>query len=84
MSTHTEEDLAEWLKDRPESVKKLAEEFPPWLFVGFPLRHIGYTEHDALIFIERGVEDSVDNRIYICAKHLREGGELHCEHSENH
>ncbi len=69
---------ADWLKDRPESVQRLATEFPP--DVGIVLEGvihyvIGYTEGDRLILSP--VDPSVDleaaheEKVYLCASHVR-------------
>ena len=67
-----------WLGSRPESVQKLAAEFPIGTVVkhdGKNLHLLGYNESDMLILSE--IDPHVDydganeSKVYICAEHLR-------------
>ena len=75
----------EWLEKRPESIKKLAAEFPfgtVWKIHAEDLVIVGWNEQDIVIFsklwsIGPDKELHIDriflpeSRIYICAEHLR-------------
>ena len=71
--------LEKWLAERPESVRKLAEEFPinTTVLLDGDLAYImGYTEGDELIFSfidpRKNYEKAVAERFLLCAKHVRE------------
>lgn len=73
-----EEEMAQWLKTRPECVRELAKEFPAGMSIkdeGKVLHLMGWTEDDTLIFTDLNPYDDYDkateNPIYICASHLR-------------
>lgn len=68
-----------WLASRPESVQKLAAEFPGGtviMFDGVSHHILGYTEDDTLILspVNPGVDydSAMSNRVYLCAQHLRD------------
>jgi hypothetical protein len=79
----------QWVASRPESVQKLAKEFPPGTRIkvrGQLAYLIGYTEGDSLIFsiidpnrdFDKSMRD--ENKRYVCAKHFRDGAVCSCEH----
>jgi hypothetical protein len=68
-----------WLATRPETVQKLAAEFPPNTCFTFENRMayvIGYTEDDKLIFSFvdpcKDYNRASKERHYICASHFRD------------
>jgi hypothetical protein len=76
--TPAHQTFADWLKTRPESVQRLAAEFP--IGLAFRLNDttlylLGYTEEDMLIVSQ--INPSVDydganrTREYLCAEHAR-------------
>lgn len=71
-------DFEAWLAARPESVQKLAKEFPRGheikLDDDVTLYVIGWTEDDWLVVSE--CMKSTADRQYICASHLRDGDVL--------
>lgn len=73
-----ERELEAWIKSRPESVQKLAAEFPFGMILETPsgkLHLLGYTEDDCLIlskndpFVDYGLAQAT--KVYLHAKHLR-------------
>jgi hypothetical protein len=74
-----EKGFQEWLETRPESVRKLAAEFPlgSSIINGDDVFYLlGYTENDMLIIsdINPGVdyEGALENTQYVCASHARD------------
>lgn len=70
--------LAEWIASRPESVQKLAAEFPlgtAFEVKGRILYLVGYNEDDSLIVSRfnpaTDYEAANENREYLCASHCR-------------
>lgn len=70
---------ANWIASRPESVQKLAKDFPLGTRAGMEGKTfylIGYTEEDMLIFSEINPREDFDgaqeNKVYVCAEHFRE------------
>lgn len=70
----------QWLATRPESVQKLAKEFPPGTAIevnGRKLYLLGYNENDMLIVSEtwpgEDYKKANATKEYICASHVREG-----------
>lgn len=70
--------LREWLRTRPESVQKLAAEFPintALTIKGEKLHVIGYTEDDKLILSKTSLRDNYERAMktkrYCCASHVR-------------
>jgi len=74
-----------WLRSRPESIKRLAKEFPfgiVWRIGDKNLVIIGWNESDTVIFSRLYLNDdltpdidkifSQNERLYICAEHFRE------------
>jgi hypothetical protein len=81
----TNKEFDDWMVKRPDSVKLLAKEFPfgvVWKIDHDDLVIIGWNESDTVLFSKLYLTDdqrpdtdrilSKDNRIYICAAHLRE------------
>lgn len=72
---------ARWLAARPESVQKLAREFPlhaPVALEGKNLWVIGWNESDMLILspirLDEDYDEAERQRVYLCADHLRSAG----------
>jgi hypothetical protein len=72
--------IAAWLETRPESVRKLAAEFPPEAVFdvnGTPMYVVSYTEGDELcvspINPAEHAQAAFDARRMLCAGHLRDG-----------
>lgn len=71
--------LAAWLGTRPESVRKLAAEFPPGTafdFEGERWYVLGYNENDRVIMSSidpyENYDDSLGSTCRMCAQHLRD------------
>jgi hypothetical protein len=71
-------ELCDWLKTRPESVQKLAMEFPLGTEVAVNGEHLyllGWTEGDSLIMSKidpsEDYDAAYDARTYLCAQHCR-------------
>lgn len=80
----TNAEFDKWLETEPLSIKKLAKEFEfgtVWLIKKNDLVVIGWNEKDTVIFSKLYLNSdttpdidkmfSTEERIYICAKHLR-------------
>jgi len=80
----TNEEFDEWMSQRPNSIKEMAKEFPfgtVWRIDNKDMVVIGWNESDAIIFSQLYMnrDNTLDidkmflpeERIYICAKHLR-------------
>lgn len=69
--------VSEWLLSRPACVQELAKEFPPNSVIhieGKLFFIFGYTENDKLILApldSRNYDEAMENRMYLCAGHLR-------------
>lgn len=73
--------MTEWIASKPECVRKLIDEFPPFsVFAldGVTWYLIGWTESDRLIVsrVDPHVdyETAMASREHICAQHLRDKG----------
>lgn len=82
MNTNAEYEA--WMEKRPESIKSLAKEFPfstVWKIDNEDLVIVGWNESDTVLFSKLYLNQddtvdidrvmSVEERIYICAEHLR-------------
>lgn len=70
--------LERWLATRPESVRKLAAEFPlgtTFLIKGERFYLLGYNENDMIIISKINPHEEYDealaNKEYVCAEHVR-------------
>jgi len=80
----TNKEFDDWMVERPDSVKSLAKEFPfgvVWKIDNEDLVIIGWNESDTVLFSKLYLDNDhrpdidkmfgEDERIYICADHLR-------------
>lgn len=80
MSASMPDEYRKWLVTRPESVQRLAEEFPPMTSIevhGVPHYVFAYDESDGLIVTpvdpRKNYDFAYQSRRTVCAAHVRDG-----------